>query len=243
MLRPDAACLRDFRKILSMSQDRALVWKSHWEELGWAQKLGGAGLQGITEWGKQCEPGCWSLRYGACLPTVRGGLIKGTMASASASVWQKAASHTTPPPLGVMLENSVPPGMSLVPFKLLLPRWSSEGVSLRNFMYVPFRRNYLGLLQKPPSPSASVLISVGFYSQKLWGLTFLAPKPWPRGDCAGLGPHSSGGPPQPRYPSHFLSTTYRYGTSLFSLPLLPVSMWLLCISSCRTSIQLCFRWF
>ena len=62
-----------------------------------------------------------------------GGLIKGTMASASPSVWEKAA----PPALSLLLGNLFPPLMTVVPFELLPQCWSSEEVSV----YVgPLRR-------------------------------------------------------------------------------------------------------
>ena len=57
--------------------------------------------------------------------SVCGGLIKGIMASASSPVWEKAS----PLALALMLDNLVPPYMSLVPFELLLQCWSSAGVS------------------------------------------------------------------------------------------------------------------
>ena len=51
------------------------------------------------------------------LPTVLGeGLGKGTVASASICVWEKAA----PPGFAMMSDDSVPTPMSLVPFELLL---------------------------------------------------------------------------------------------------------------------------
>ena len=53
------------------------------------------------------------------------GLRKGTGASASTSVWVKAA----PPASFLKRGKEVPPHMSLVPFKLLLQCWSSERVS------------------------------------------------------------------------------------------------------------------
>ena len=52
------------------------------------------------------------------------GLKKGTMVSASTSVWVEAA----PPVLTLMPDTSVPSRMSLVPFELLSLHWSSEGV-------------------------------------------------------------------------------------------------------------------
>ena len=53
------------------------------------------------------------------------------------------------PALTLMQDTSVPP-MSLVPFKLLLLRCSSEGVSLSKSVYGFFKRNCLGLHKFPP---------------------------------------------------------------------------------------------
>ena len=70
-------------------------------------------------------------------PAGSGGLSKGTMASASTSVWEKAA----PLALSLKPDNSVPPHMSLVPFELLPQCQSSEGVSLSKSVCWPFKRN------------------------------------------------------------------------------------------------------
>ena len=49
--RPDAAYLKDIRKVWSMSQSRTLIWKSHWKQIWWSHKLGRVESQGITrEW-------------------------------------------------------------------------------------------------------------------------------------------------------------------------------------------------
>lgn len=63
------------------------------------------------------------------------------MVSGSTSVQEKVA----PPVLTLMLGNSVPPSVSLVPFQLLPECWSSKGVSLSKSVFEPFMRNYLGL--------------------------------------------------------------------------------------------------
>ena len=55
-----------------MNKDRPFRWKSHWNQLGWAHKIGGAGPQGITRVGKQWQAGLWRLRYGTCLLAVLG---------------------------------------------------------------------------------------------------------------------------------------------------------------------------
>ena len=67
-----------------------------------------------------------------------GGLIKGTVASASTFVWEKAIS---PPACTLILETSAPPHMSLVPFELLPQCWSLERVSQSKSMCVdPLRK-------------------------------------------------------------------------------------------------------
>ena len=66
------------------------------------------------------------------------------------------------PALTLMPNNSVPPCMSLVPFKMLPQHWSSELMSLSSVCR-PFRRNCLGL-QKP---------SVSLSHSRLW---FLQPE-------------------------------------------------------------------
>ena len=81
MLRPDAACLKDFEKVWSMSQDGPFIWISPW-------KL-------FVVWGFRESPGrvnCVSQVDGDSdmVPTfLADGLWKGTMASASTLVWQK----------------------------------------------------------------------------------------------------------------------------------------------------------
>ena len=86
--RPDAACLKDFRKVGSMSQDRSFVWKSHWAWVGWQ-----------VEWGEvsgHCQGGANSVNQGdgvsdmapACSSLE--GRPQKTMASVSSSVWEKA---------------------------------------------------------------------------------------------------------------------------------------------------------
>lgn len=39
-------CLRDFRKVWSMRQDRPFIWENHWKQLGWHWKLSGVGISG-----------------------------------------------------------------------------------------------------------------------------------------------------------------------------------------------------
>ena len=126
-----------------------------------------------------------------------------------------------PPPHALMPDTSVPPSIPLVPFTLLPWCWSSEGVSLGKSVCGSFKRNLLGL-QKFLSSTA--LIPIGFYSQKLCRLMFLALESWlGRAWC------EAGTPPLLRYVSQFSSITCVCGTILHSahsvsLPLLPVSM-------------------
>ena len=84
-----------------------------------------------------------------------------------------------------MLDNLVPPHMSLVPFKLLLWCWSSEAVSPSKSVHGPFKRNCLGFQQFLFSTAS---IPTGFYSQELWRLIFLALEPWTEEPVLDLGP-------------------------------------------------------
>lgn len=90
--RPYVACLRSFRKVISMNQYRPLGWKSQWKKLGWACKLGGQGLRESPR-GKikvltrlietqVCHPLAHSLCVCVC---VEGWLRREIMASASYS--------------------------------------------------------------------------------------------------------------------------------------------------------------
>lgn len=58
--------------------------------------------------------------------------------------------------LALMPDNSDPPPVSLIPFKMLPHHWSSEKVSPSKSVYRSFKRNCLRLLQ-PQSPLASIL--------------------------------------------------------------------------------------
>ena len=53
MQRSDAACLRDFRKVQSIKQERPFVWKSPCKQLGCVHKLDGDGSQGSPRQSKQ----------------------------------------------------------------------------------------------------------------------------------------------------------------------------------------------
>ena len=68
------------------------------------------------------------------------GLRKGTTASASTSVWEKAA-----PPALALIRHFSSSHLSLVPFKLLPHNWNSEEVRLSKPVLRPFNRNCLGL--------------------------------------------------------------------------------------------------
>ena len=140
-----------------MSQDKLFVWKSHQKQLGWAQKLFGANQQGMANSASQV------VRVSDMAPH------KETKASASTSVWEKAA----PPALALMPDTLSPPRLPLVPFRLLPWCWSS-GVSLSKSMCGPFKRNSQGFQQFLFS-SASV--PADFCSQKLWGPIFLVLEP------------------------------------------------------------------
>ena len=70
----------------------------------------------------------------------------------------------------------------LVPFKLLPWCWSSEGVSLSVCVWV-LEKKLLGT----PEVSSTDSFPTAFYSQKLWGLTFLSLEPWAGGPGVGQG--------------------------------------------------------
>ena len=99
-----------------MNQGRLFVWENQWKHLGWACKLGGAVSQEITWVGQTVlarlmETQIWQLP----VPAVRR-LSKGTMASASTSVWDKLPLQGT----ALKPDNQFLPSMSLGTFKLLL---------------------------------------------------------------------------------------------------------------------------
>lgn len=144
------------------------------------------------------------------------------MSSASTSVWEKVAS----PAIALIPGNSVPPYMSLVTFELQLQCWSSERVSPRKSMCGPFKWN---TWDSSCSTSHSVTIPAGFYSQKLWGILFLALKLWAGGPGVGLEPLD----PQGDLHNWNIPPNFDLGMRLAhfaSLPFPLVSMWLLFIS-------------
>lgn len=108
-----------------------------------------------------------------CLPagSVEWELRKERMAFDSTSSWEKAVLS----PLILIPHNSVPPCMSLLPFDLLPQCLSSEQVNPSKPMCGPFKRN----TWDPSSPvSHSTTIPIGFHSQQLWELLFLALETW-----------------------------------------------------------------
>ena len=95
----------------------------------------GGGLRKSPGWGESMSqvdgasdmvPTCW---LSECMGV---GIRKGTIASASTFVGQKAT--PSPSALALMPDSLVPLFMSLVLFKLLPRSWSSEGVSLSKSM-------------------------------------------------------------------------------------------------------------
>lgn len=95
-------------------------------EAGWVDlQVGWGGVsgnyQGRANGINQVDGGSDMAPICVCMPE-EGGLNEGAKASASASVWEKAA------PLAFALkpDNPVPSHMSPAPFKLLHQRWSSE---------------------------------------------------------------------------------------------------------------------
>ena len=150
-----------------MSRDWLLIEKPL-ERVGWAQKLGRVGPEGITRvrqtvLARVMETQLQHPHAGS----VGKGISKGTVASVGTSVWDKVA-H---PKFTLMPENSVSFCMSLVLFKLLYQSWSTEGLSLNKSVHGPFRRN---AWDSSCHSSHSATIPAGFHSQKLWVVLFLA---------------------------------------------------------------------
>ena len=158
------------------------------ERVGWAQKLGRVGPEGITRvrqtvLARVMETQLQHPHAGS----VGKGISKGTVASVGTSVWDKVA----PPNFTLMPENSVSFCMSLVLFKLLYQSWSTEGLSLNKSVHGPFRRN---AWDSSCHSSHSATIPAGFHSQKLWVVLFLALEHWNWVSCYGAWtPHSIGG--------------------------------------------------
>lgn len=93
--------------------------------------------------------------------------------------------------------------------------------STSKFMCGPFKKN---TWDSSSSLSLSATIPAGFHSQELLGPLFLPLEPWLREPGVGLGPLS----PQPKYPSHLLTTSHGCGTNSF------------CVSASPTSLEIAF---
>ena len=136
----------------------------------------------------------------------------------------------------LMLDNSFPPRMSLIPFNLWLWHWSSEWVSPSKSVHGPVKRKCLGFQQ---FLSSTASISSGFYIQKLAGFIFLALEPWAGGPGVGLELLTS----EISRPNFYPPQVDVGPAHSASPPLLLVLIWSFFNSSCRTSIQLNFWWF
>ena len=108
------------------------------------------------------------------------GLRKGTMASASTSVWEKAAPPSSSPDAGHFSSSQYVSDafQSAAP---TLELRQSENKSVCG----PFKRN-CWRFQQFLSSMASIL--TGFHRPELWGLIFLVLEPWAEGPGMGLGP-------------------------------------------------------
>ena len=112
------------------------------------------------------------------------------------------------PALTLMLDNSDPPHMALVPSKLLPWQWSSEAVSPKEACAWALQ---LGTAEVSVFDSLNIC---WIYSQMLWRLIFLELEP-----CAG----GAWDPSLLRYPSDF-HLPYMCGTSLFHISIPPTSL-------------------
>ena len=141
LLKPDVAGLSEFRKIWSMGQDKAFVWKSNWKQIQLAPKVGGTGPQGIIRVWQTMWARVWSLQYGARLPALW--LCGLRVLKKHSSLCQHfCLAESCPQALTLMPGNSVPPYMSLVLFNLLPLCWSSEQVNLSESVHGPFKKNF-----------------------------------------------------------------------------------------------------
>ena len=138
---------------------------------------------------------CW-LRGSAW-----GGLRKGTMASASTSVREKASFQLLP---WCQMLQFFPVCLWCLSICCLCPGAQREWVWV--CLCKPFKRICQGV-QQFLSPPAS--IPTGFYSQNLWRLIFLALEAWDGRPTVGLGPLT------PKISPWFLSATHGCGTSSF----------------------------
>ena len=93
-----------------------------------------------------------SLRYGTSLPA----LWRKVRKRDNGLCLPFCLGESCPPALVLMPNTSVPPCMLLVPFKLLLQCWSSEGVSLSKSVCGFFKRNGFGLHKFLPLTQSSL---------------------------------------------------------------------------------------
>lgn len=208
MLRPGAS---------GQHESRQAIWKCHWKQLGWASKLNGAGSQGINRagwsvWASLMESQIWHPPVGP----VGGGLSKETMSFASTSARKRAA----PLALVLMSDNAVPLCISL---KLLPQCWSSKWVILVSPCVGPLRASAALL-----TPTGEPQFPLVFTAKSYWDFFSWYQNPGLGEPCEGPGPLVPWWwPPQRKYFSQFLITSWGYDTSSFlSSPLLPILMWL-----------------
>ena len=154
-----------------MGQDKPLVWKSHWKQLGWAWKLGGAGLLGIssvepTVWTRLMESQIWCMPPGSVALWGEGVAQKRTVASASTPVWEKAALQLLP---WCWIIQFLP--VYLWCLSVCCPWAGAQRKWVQVSLHRPFKRNSQGL-------------------QKLWRLIFLALEARAGGPGVWLGPLS-----------------------------------------------------
>ena len=134
-----------------------------------------------------------------------------------ASVWGKAQKRDNGfclqfflegrgvPPLTLLPDISVPFCMTWVLFKVLPQCWSPEGIRLSKSFWSPPQEE----MPENPTVSSADPTPTGFYSQKLWGLIFLALEPWTGWSDVGLRSLVL------KISLHFISITHGFGTSPF----------------------------
>ena len=178
-------------------------------KVGWSKALGN------HQCGEMCEPGWWSLRYGARLPALSVGTGGGVHQRNNGfcqhfSLWESCF----PSFFSEARQFNSSPDVSGT-FKAAAPMLEPEGVSQSQPVHGSVKRNCLGFQQFPSSLAS---IPAGFYIQKLWGLLFLVLDPW----TADL--MYAWEPLLPRYPSWYLSTTCGCNASLFCIFAPPTSL-------------------
>ena len=154
-----------------MSQDQLFIWKS---SLGGPISWVGWSLWGSPGWGlaRLMESQTWHQPAGSV--ALSGEYSEKGQWPVTAFLSERKLSSNS----RLIPDTLVSPCMPLVPFKLLPLCWSSEGVSLSKSMHESCRKNCLGVHE---FLSSTTSIPAGFYSQELWGLLFLAVKPWAGG--------------------------------------------------------------